>query len=107
MNDAKAYLTLAREITQHGAYVNSNTVGAGAGGSIGPTAYFPPGFPYFLAAVDLIDGDTTGGTQAVHAARLATAVLGAGAVALLGLVALEAFGDDGALVAMLIASGYP
>jgi Dolichyl-phosphate-mannose-protein mannosyltransferase len=107
MNDARAYLTFAREITQHGAYVNSNAVGAGAGGSIGPTAYFPPGFPYFLAAVDLIDGDTTSGTQAVHAARLATAVLGAGAVVLLGLVALEAFGEAVALVAMLIGAVYP
>jgi 4-amino-4-deoxy-L-arabinose transferase-like glycosyltransferase len=60
-----------------------------------------------LASVDLIDGDTTSGTQAVHAARLATAVLGAGAVVLLGLVALEAFGEAVALVAMLIAAVYP
>jgi hypothetical protein len=107
INDGQSYLTLAREITQTGDYRNSHAPGSGAGGTIGPTAYFPPAFPYFLAAVDLIDGDTTSGSQAVHAARLATAALGALAVVLVGLVALEAFGDAVALVAMLIASLYP
>jgi 4-amino-4-deoxy-L-arabinose transferase-like glycosyltransferase len=107
INDGQSYLTLAREITQTGDYLNSHAPGSGAGGSTGPTAYFPPAYPYFLAAVDLIDGDTTSGGQAVHAARLATAVLGAGAVALVGLVAVEAFGEVVALVAMLGAAVYP
>ena len=107
INDGQSYLTLAREITQTGDYRNSHAPGSGAGGTIGPTAYFPPAFPYFLAAVDLIDGDTTSGGQAVHAARLATAALGALAVVLVGLVALEAFGEGVALVAMLIAGLYP
>jgi hypothetical protein len=107
MNDGQSYLTLAREIAQTGDYAISHAPGSGAGGSTGPTAYFAPAYPYFLAAVDLIDGDTTRGGRAVHAARLATAVLGAGAVALIGLVALEAFGESTALVAMLIAALYP
>ncbi len=107
MIDGRSYLALAREITQSGDYAISHAVGSGAGGAIGPTTYFPPAYPYFLAGVDLIDGDTTSGAQAVHAAQLASAVLGAGAVALLGLVALEAFGEAVALVAMLVASVYP
>jgi hypothetical protein len=107
MNDGQAYLNLAREIAQTGDYAISHAPGSGAGGSTGPTAYFAPAYPYFLAAVDLIDGDTTSGEQAVHAARLATAVLGAGAVALIGVVALEVFGESVALVAMLIAAVYP
>lgn len=107
MSDAKSYLALARQITQSGDYSVSHAPGAGAGGTIGPTAYFAPGYSYFLAAVDLIDGDTTTGSQAVTAARLAGAVLGAVAVALIALVAAEAFGVGVALVAMLLATLYP
>ncbi len=107
MNDAQSYLNLGREITQSGDYAISHAPGAGAGGTIGPTVYFAPGYPYFLALVDLVDADTTSGARAVDAARLATAALGAVGVALIGLVALEAFGGEVALVAMLIASIYP
>jgi 4-amino-4-deoxy-L-arabinose transferase-like glycosyltransferase len=106
-NDGQSYLTLASEVAHRGDYVDSHAPRSGAGGSIGPTAYFPPGFPYFLAGVDLLDGNTNVGGQAVHDARLATAVLGAVSVAVLGLVAFEAFGVAVALVAMLIAAVYP
>ncbi len=106
-NDAQSYFALAREITHTGDYIISHAAGAGAGGTIGPTTYFAPGYPYFLAAVDLIDGDTTTGAQAVTAARLGGAALGAVSVALIGLVGFEAFGEIVALVAMLIASLYP
>ena len=107
MNDAKSYFALARAITRTGDYPISHASGAGAGGTIGPTTYFAPGYPYFLAAVDLIDGDTTTGGQAVAAARLGGAALGAVSVAFIGLVAFEAFGEVVALVAMLIAALYP
>jgi hypothetical protein len=86
-NDGQSYLTLASEIAHRGDYVESHAPRSGAGGSIGPTAYFPPGFPYFLAGVGLLDGNTNVGGEAVHGARLATAVLGAVSVAVLGLVA--------------------
>jgi 4-amino-4-deoxy-L-arabinose transferase-like glycosyltransferase len=107
MNDGQSYLTLASEVAHHGDYLDSHAPRSGAGGSIGPTAYFPPAFPYFLAGVDLLDGNTNGGGQAVHDARLATAVLGAVSVAVLGLVAFEAFGAAVGLLAMLIAAVYP
>jgi 4-amino-4-deoxy-L-arabinose transferase-like glycosyltransferase len=106
INDGQSYLTLGSQVANHGDYLARHTAGSGAGGSIGPTAYFPPAYPYFLAGVDLLDGHTAGGGQAVHDARLATAALGAVTVGLLGLVALEAFGPATALIAMLIAALY-
>jgi len=107
INDGQSYLTLGAQVANHGDYLTRHTPRSGAGGSIGPTAYFPPAYPYFLAGVDLLDGHTVGGGQAVHDARLATAALGAITVGVLGLVALEAFGPATALVAMLIAALYP
>lgn len=120
INDAASYLTLASQIAHTGDYSTSRAVGTGAGGTRGPSAYFPPGFPYFLAAVDLLDGDTGpakapptphGGLgydpAAVQPARISQAVLGTIVVALIGLVALEAFGPAVALVALLIGAVYP
>jgi 4-amino-4-deoxy-L-arabinose transferase-like glycosyltransferase len=121
INDAASYLTLASQIAHTGDYSGSHAVGAGAGGTRGPSAYFPPGFPYFLAAVDLIDGHTgpahtppptQGGRlgydrAAVQPARISQAVLGTIVVALIGLVALEAFGPAVALVALVIGAVYP
>jgi len=107
INDGQSYLTLASQVAHHGDYLDNHAPRSGAGGSIGPTTYFPPGYPYFLAAVDLVTGNTSGGGQAVHAARLATAALGAVSVGLIGLVAFEAFGLGVAMIAMLLAALYP
>ena len=57
----------------------------------GPTAYFPPAYPYFVAPRRLVDGHA-GHASAWLGIRLGGAVLGTIAVGLLGLVALEAFG---------------
>lgn len=102
-NDAGSYLALASEVAHTGDY----STRGGAGGSRGPTAYFPPAFPYFLAAVDLIGGHRTPRGAAVEPARLAQAVLGTATVALVGLVALEVFGGLVALAALAIAAVYP
>lgn len=122
INDAASYLTLASQVAHTGDYSTSHAVGAGAGGTRGPSAYFPPGFPYFLALVDLVDGHTgpakaphtAGGSPApgydpaaVQPARISQAVLGTIVVALIGLVALEAFGPAVALVALAIGAVYP
>jgi 4-amino-4-deoxy-L-arabinose transferase-like glycosyltransferase len=106
-NDAVSYLTLASQIAHSGDYSNSHAPGSGAGGSKGPSAYFPPAFPYLLAAVDLVDGHKTPAGPAVHPARIAGAVLGTATVALVGLVAVEAFGPGTALIALAIAAVYP
>ena len=105
--DAGSYLTLASEIAHTGDYTLSRNPGVGAGGTRGPSAYFAPGFPYFLAAVDIIDGHPARRDGAIHPARIAMAVLGTVTVALIGLVALELFGATAGLLALALAAVYP
>jgi 4-amino-4-deoxy-L-arabinose transferase-like glycosyltransferase len=108
INDAGSYLMLASEVASTGDYSTSRAPGSAAGGTRGPSAYFPPGYPYFLAAVDLIDGHATARGSAIHPARLSQALLGTVTVALIGLVALEAFGSVAvALIALALAAVYP
>lgn len=107
VNDAAAYLTLASQIAHTGDYPGRQRAGTGAGGSRGPTAYFPPAFPYYLAAVDLIDGHTGPRDGAVQPARISQAVLGTAVVGLTGLVALEAFGELVGMIALGVAAIYP
>ena len=106
-NDAVSYLALASQIAHSGDYSTNRAPGTGAGASIGPTAYFPPAFPYLLSAVDVVDGHRTPTGPAVEPARVLGAVLGTAAVALIGLVAFEAFGETVALIALAIAAVYP
>lgn len=105
--DAGSYLTLASEIAHTGDYLNSTRSGTGAGGTRGPTAYFPPAYPYFLAAVDLIGGNVEKRGPAVTPARISQAVLGTATVGLIGLVAYECFGWGVALAALALAAIYP
>jgi 4-amino-4-deoxy-L-arabinose transferase-like glycosyltransferase len=104
INDGLSYLTLAGEIAHSGDY---STHMGGAAGSRGPTAYFPPAYPYLLAAVDVIDGDRSAGHAAVEPARLSQALLGTVTVGLIGLIALELFGATVALIGLGIAAIYP
>ena len=103
INDAGTYMRLGSEIANSGDYTSEG----GAGGSRGPTAYFPPGYPFFIAAVDLLDGHKGGGPTSRRPTRLAQSVLGTVAVALVGLVALEAFGELAGLIALGLAAFYP
>ena len=107
INDAGSYLTEASYIAQTGDYSLSRKPGSGAGGTRGPSAYFAPGFPYFLALVDLIDGHAVRRDGAIHPARVSQAVLGTITVALVGLVALEMFGSVAGLIALILAAIYP
>ncbi|HEX3976288.1 MAG TPA: glycosyltransferase family 39 protein [Solirubrobacteraceae bacterium] len=106
-NDAGTYNRMASNVAQYGDYRTGSGPGSGAGGSRGPTAYFPPAFPYSLAVVDLIDGHQAGGKTAVRPERIAQAVVGTISVGLLGLVALEVFGGVVAVAAIAIAAVYP
>ncbi len=103
INDAGSYMSLGAQIANSGDYASPH----GAGGTRGPTAYFPPAYPYFIAGLDVLDGHTAGGPSSVHATRLGQAVLGTIAVGLIGLVALEAFGPTVGLVALALAAVYP
>jgi 4-amino-4-deoxy-L-arabinose transferase-like glycosyltransferase len=107
INDAGSYLTLASEIARTGGYSTSHLPGSGAGGTRGPSAYFAPGFPYYLAAVDLISGNRTRRGGAIHPARISQAVLGTITVGLVGLVAFELFGGTVTLIALALAAIYP
>jgi 4-amino-4-deoxy-L-arabinose transferase-like glycosyltransferase len=107
INDAGSYLTLASEIAHTGDYSLSRHPGSGAGGTRGPSAYFAPGYPYFLALVDLVDGHAVRRDGAIHPARIAQAVLGTVTVALVGLVAFELFGLTAGLTALVLAAIYP
>jgi 4-amino-4-deoxy-L-arabinose transferase-like glycosyltransferase len=107
INDAGTYNRLASMVARTGDYDTGNTPGSGAGGSRGPTAYFPPGFPYFLAAVDVLDGHQSGHRRAVPGERIAMAGLGTATVGLVGLIALEAMGGLIAVIAMILAAIYP
>jgi 4-amino-4-deoxy-L-arabinose transferase-like glycosyltransferase len=108
INDAASYLTLASQIAHSGDYSTSRAPGTGAGGTRGPSAYFPPAFPYFLAVVDLVDGHTgRGDPGATQPARISQAVVGTIVVGLIGLVALEAFGPLVGLIALAVAAIYP
>jgi 4-amino-4-deoxy-L-arabinose transferase-like glycosyltransferase len=102
-NDARAYGILAAGIGRTGDYPRQP---GAAGGTRGPTAYFPPGYPYFLAAVNLLDGHGGGGPASVHPARLVQAVLGTATVALAGLVGLELFGPLVGFLAAVLAALY-
>jgi 4-amino-4-deoxy-L-arabinose transferase-like glycosyltransferase len=108
INDAASYLALASQIAHTGDYSTSHAPGTGAGGTRGPSAYFPPAFSYFLAAVDLLDGHTAANDPAaVEPARVSQAVLGTIIVGLIGLIALEAFGPAVGLIALALAAIYP
>ena len=102
--DAGSYLKLGGEVARTGNY---SAHGPGANGTHGPSAYFPPGYPYFLAAVDLIAGQQGGGHGAVQPDRLAGALLGTVTAGLIGLLAWELLGVEVALIALAIAACYP
>lgn len=86
--DPMDYDRHAREIAATGHYPASVVAPAG-----GPTAIRPPGFPYLLGGVYAVTGDS------VTAGRIVQAAMGALAVVLLALIALELFGFRTAVVA--------
>jgi 4-amino-4-deoxy-L-arabinose transferase-like glycosyltransferase len=69
------------------------------------TAFRPPGFPMFLAAIYTATEPI--GVERWTAARVAQALVGAAVVALLGLVAWQLFGRRTALIAMALAAVFP
>jgi len=64
-----------------------------------PTAFRPPAYPLFLAGVYKVSPE-------LEAARLANAFVGAGIVALIGLVAFQLWGRRVALIALALAVVY-
>lgn len=107
INDAGTYNRLASMVARYGDYHSGDGPHSGSGNSRGPTAYFPPGFPYFLALSDIVTGHQRGHRTAVQPERIEQAVAGTVAIGLIGLVGLEAMGGAVALAAMVLAAVYP
>lgn len=72
-----------------------------------PTAFRPPGFPYFLGGVYRLTGVQRAEAQPrIRVARIAQAVVGTAAVALLGLLATQLWGRRVGLVALALGALY-
>jgi hypothetical protein len=96
-------LVAGKGYTRMGPPMRPKACGEGPTGR--PTAFRPPGFPMFLAAVYTVSEPL--GVDRWLAARVAQAVLGTVVVALLGLVAWLLFGRRTALVAMALGAVFP
>lgn len=96
VSDPSDYARHARSIAAGHGYPPSIVAPGG-----GPTAIRPPAYPFLLAGVFKLTGDS------VTAGRIAQAIVGAGVVALVGLVALELWGSTVALVAAGLAAVFP
>ena len=73
-----------------------------------PTAFRPPGYPYFLGAVyHVFKADRKPAKERVHVARIAQAFVGAALVALVGVIAAQLWGSIAALVALGLARDLP
>jgi 4-amino-4-deoxy-L-arabinose transferase-like glycosyltransferase len=99
-HDAVDYDTHARSIAQGQGF--SKTLAHGR-----PTAFRPPGYPYFLGAVyHVFKADREPARERLRVARLAQAFVGTAIVALVGVVAAQLWGSVAALVALGLAAVY-
>lgn len=99
LTDARAYHLLGRNLADGAGYVRPFDLERL--GLERPTAEYPPLFPAVLALLSLAGVDTPDGQQ------LALCFLGAGTVALIGLVGRRVGGEAVGLVAAGIAAVYP
>jgi 4-amino-4-deoxy-L-arabinose transferase-like glycosyltransferase len=95
--DPADFSRTALSIAQGHGYPQSNRAPG-----LGPSAFRPPGYPYFLAAVYAIAGQ-----EAPPVGRLVGAFLGTLAVGLIGLIALRLWGKRVSLLALCIAALAP
>jgi 4-amino-4-deoxy-L-arabinose transferase-like glycosyltransferase len=86
IHDDHDYERIARSVAHGHGYPADHIKLAAGGVRVAPGTYRPPGWPYALGGIFAVFGHD------VTAARLVLAVLGAGVVALLGLVARQLFG---------------
>jgi 4-amino-4-deoxy-L-arabinose transferase-like glycosyltransferase len=99
-HDAVDYDVHARSIAQGEGF--SKTLAHGR-----PTAFRPPGYPYFLGAVyHVFKADREPLKERVHVARIAQAFVGTALVALVGVIAAQLWGSVAALVALGLGASY-
>jgi 4-amino-4-deoxy-L-arabinose transferase-like glycosyltransferase len=100
--DPAAFDRYGLSIARDGAYPDSTLARDG-----GPTAYRPPLYPAFLAAVYEVVGDRGSDERRWTAARLVQAAIGTATVALIGLLAFQLWGRRAALAALALAAVHP
>lgn len=103
---ATSGLPLASDASDYSRHARSIAAGSGFPPSVvdphgGASAIRPPAFPFLLAGVYALTDDS------VAAGRIAQALLGALIVGLIGLIALELWGAEVALVAAALAAIFP
>ena len=99
-HDAVDYDVHARSIAQGEGF--SKTLAHGR-----PTAFRPPGYPYFLGAVyHVFKADREPARERLRVARIAQAFVGTAIVALVGVLAAQLWGRSPALVALGLAAIY-
>jgi 4-amino-4-deoxy-L-arabinose transferase-like glycosyltransferase len=99
-HDAVDYDTHARSIAEGQGY--SKTLAHGR-----PTAFRPPGYPYFLGAVyHVFKADRKPAAERLRVARIAQAFVGAAIVALIGVLAAQLWGSVAAIVALALGAVY-
>jgi 4-amino-4-deoxy-L-arabinose transferase-like glycosyltransferase len=95
-SDPADYDRHGRSIAAGNGYPESETAPAG-----GPTAYWPPVYPYFVGVVYAIAGDKP------NTVRVAQALVGAVTVALVGLLGWRLWGGRAGMCAMALAAVFP
>jgi 4-amino-4-deoxy-L-arabinose transferase-like glycosyltransferase len=99
-HDAVDYDTHARSIAEGQGY--SKTLAHGR-----PTAFRPPGYPYFLGGVYKVLGvERADAPRRLRVARIAQAFIGAAIVALVGVLAAQLWGWGVGLVALALSAIY-
>jgi 4-amino-4-deoxy-L-arabinose transferase-like glycosyltransferase len=99
-HDARDYDVHARSIAEGDGFSKQIAYGR-------PTAFRPPGYPYFLGAVYRVFGvERAADPRRYRVARIAQAFVGAAIVALVGVLAAQLWGPIVALVALALTAVY-
>ena len=100
VHDDRDYERIAGSVARGNGYPSDHLEPVGERPLVTPAAYRPPGWPYTLGGIFAVFG------RNVTAARVFLAVLGAGVVALIGLLALQLWGRRASLWATALAALY-
>jgi 4-amino-4-deoxy-L-arabinose transferase-like glycosyltransferase len=108
--DATPGYVLRHDARDYELHAQSVAVGQGYSRHVAygrPTAFRPPGFPYFLAGVYRVAGvERAPQARRVHVARIAQAYVGTAVAALIGAVAMMLWGWPTGLVATALGAVY-
>jgi hypothetical protein len=108
--DATPAYVLRHDARDYELHAQSIAVGEGYSRHVAygrPTAFRPPGYPYFLAGVYRVAGvQRAKASRRIHVARVAQAVVGAAVVALIGALGTLLWGPRTGVIATALAAVY-